>query len=209
MIFMTFMKSSFQTLSRRFVGFNIASVFCLAILFNAKVFPVLATLKIARHCGWHQDFQLSTSILHNILDFFICWINEVNTTQCSSIVELQFVHSPLSLFSSLRRFRHIFPHLWRQSVWAGGRLFSCQSPTGPWKSIWWFLIQFCESCETCPRIWQFSISINVRIVVDKFLQHYIEWYTCSPGHVDEFQWNRKWFFSRHVQFGSSTWWRWM
>ena len=34
------------------------------------------------------------------------------------------------------------------------------------------------------------------------LQHYIQWRTCSPGHVKKNQWHRKWFFSRHVQFDS-------
>ena len=59
-----------------------------------------------------------------------------------------------------------------------------------------------EHGATCPCIWQFSISITVSIIVDIFLQHYIQWCTCSLGHVDVFQWNCKWFFSRHVQFDS-------
>ena len=52
--------------------------------------------------------------------------------------------------------------------------------------------------------WQVSISINVPRIVDKFFQHYIPWYICDRGHVDIFQWNRKWFFSRHVQFDSGS-----
>ena len=128
MIFMIFVKGSFHTLPRRFVGLNNASVFRLAILFNATGFPVLLTLSLARHCDWHRNFQFSTRILHDILEFFIIWINEVNTTQFSGIVELRFCDSPLMLFFAFRRVRHIFPNLGPQSVWSGGLLFSCQSP---------------------------------------------------------------------------------
>ena len=35
-----------------------------------------------------------------------------------------------------------------------------------------------------------------------FLHHYIKWCMCISGKVDVLQWNRKWFFSRHVQFDS-------
>ena len=115
MIFMTFMKSSFQTLSRRFVGFNNAGVFCLSIFRTATGLPALFASGFAKHCSWHRNFQLSTGIHHNILEFSICWINEVNTTQFSSIVELRFFDSPLLLSSSLRRFRHIFPYLWQSA----------------------------------------------------------------------------------------------
>ena len=64
------------------------------------------------------------------------------------------------------------------------------------------LIQYNESCETCSHIWQFSISIKGPMIVDVFLQHYIQWCTCSPDNVNVFLWNRERFFSRHVQFYS-------
>ena len=50
--------------------------------------------------------------------------------------------------------------------------------------IRWFFIQYRELCKSCPRIWQFSISINVPMIVNAFLQHYIQWHTFSPGHVN-------------------------
>ena len=135
-------------------------------------------------------------LFHNILEFLIIRINEVNTTQSSGIVELWFFDSPLSLLFAFRRFRHFFPNLWPQSVcvWSGGRLLSCQSPPRPCISIRWFFIQYSEPCETCPCIWQFSISINVPTVSDVFLQHYIQGCICSSGNVDIFQRKRKWFF---------------
>ena len=96
----------------------------------------------------------------------------------------------------------VFPYLWPQIVRPGCRLFLHQTPPGPCIPIRWFFIQYREPSETCPRIWQFSISINVPIIVDIQLQHYIQWPTCCPGHVNLFQWNWKWYFSRYVKFDS-------
>ena len=39
--------------------------------------------------------------------------------------------SPLWLFFAFRRIKNIFLNFWSQSVWSGGRLFSCQSPARP------------------------------------------------------------------------------
>ena len=138
MIFMISVRRSFHAFPHRFIGLNNTSIFCLAILFNATGFPVLITLKFARHCGWHRNFQLSTRIFHDILKSLIIRINEVNTTQYSGIVQLWFLDSPLLLFFAFQRIAHIFPNLWPQSVWPGGRLFSCQSAPGPIVSIRWF-----------------------------------------------------------------------
>ena len=84
--------------------------FCLALLFNAAGLSVLLASSFARHCSWHQNFQLSTRVFHDILEFFTSWINEVNTTQFSSIVKPRFFDCPLLLFFAFRRFRYIFPH---------------------------------------------------------------------------------------------------
>ena len=131
MIFMILANRSFHTLSRRFVGLNNASVFCLALLFILTYLPVLFTMSLARHRSWHGNLQLSTCILHDIVEFFIIWSNEINTTQFSCIVEHRFFDSP---------------KLWPQSVWSGCRLFSCQPLSGPCISIRWLFIQYGESC---------------------------------------------------------------
>ena len=65
------------------------------------------------------DSSASTMQEYFVLHFFSTLQNEVNATQFSSIVGLRF----------FRRFRHIFPNLWPQSVWSGGGLFSYQSPS--------------------------------------------------------------------------------
>ena len=50
-VLMIFVWSSFQTLSRRFVGFNDACVFCLTIVQNATSFPVLFASGSAKHAA--------------------------------------------------------------------------------------------------------------------------------------------------------------
>ena len=70
----------------------------LAIIHNATGFPLLFAPGSARHCCWHRNFQLSTRIFDSFLEFLICWINEVNTTQFSCRVKLRFFDSPLLLF---------------------------------------------------------------------------------------------------------------
>ena len=87
---MTFMKGSFQTLSGIFIGLNNAGVFCLTIFRTATGLAVLFTSGFARHCCKHRNFQLSTRRLHNILEFFIRWINEVNTTKCLALSSFGF-----------------------------------------------------------------------------------------------------------------------
>ena len=134
MVLVTLVKRSFHTLSRRFIGLNNSRTR------SATSFPVRYSLGLARHCCCHRNFQLSTRILHDILDFFIIWINEVNTTQFSCIDELRFLDSPLLFFFAFRLVRQVFPHLWPQSVWSGCRLFTCQCLSRPWKSIRWFFI---------------------------------------------------------------------
>ena len=63
----------------------------------ATSFLVLATLKFARHCGGHRNFQFSTIIFHYTLEFLIIGFNEVNTALSSGIVELRFLKCPLLL----------------------------------------------------------------------------------------------------------------
>ena len=147
--------------------------FVLQSFFNATSFPVLLTLKFAKRCGWHRNFQVSTRSHHDILEFLIIRINEVNTTQSSGTVELRFFDSPLLLLFAFRRIRHIFPNLWPQSVWSGGRLFSCQCHTRPcishpvvFHSIQWIL----WNLSTHLTSLDFNPRSNSRRY---FLQHYI------------------------------------
>ena len=42
----------------------------------------------------------------------------------------------------------------------------------------------------------------VHVIINVFLQQYIQWCICRSGNVDVRKRNKKWFFSRHVQFDS-------
>ena len=124
---MILVTRSFHALSRRFVGFNEACVFCLASTRGATGLLVLSSSGLAKHCCWHRNFQLSPRFSNSFLEFIIRWINEVNTAQCPCLVKLRFFDGPLLLLFSFWRFRHVFPYLWPQGVWPGCRLLPCQS----------------------------------------------------------------------------------
>ena len=152
MIFMTFMKSSFHTLSRRFVGFNNAGVFCLTNCLNAVGFPVLFASGFAKHCSWHRNFQLSSRIFHNLLEFFVSGINEVNTTQLSGIVKLRFFDSPLLPLFSCRRFRHIFLISGHKESGLEVVCFLVSLLPRPCIPIRWCFIQYRISCTQGIRV---------------------------------------------------------
>ena len=184
---MILVERSFHELRCRFIGLNNASVFCLVFFNYVTSFVVLCTLKFARH--WGSNFLRAF--------FMISY-----SPSSGSIKQIPRNFLALSSFSfSIAHFCFslTFRRVGPQSVWCGGRLFSCQSHPETCVSIRWFFIQYGESCETCPRIWQLSISINVPII-NIFFSVTFQGGICSFEKVDIFQWNRKWFFSRHVQF---------
>ena len=88
----------FHAYLHRVVGLNNTRIFRFALSNCATSFPVLLKLHSTRHCCWHRNFQLSSSIYRDILEFLTIRINEVNTTQSSGIIELWFLDSPLLLF---------------------------------------------------------------------------------------------------------------
>ena len=145
------MYCSSQAWSRAFVGNHNTSVFCLAFPNSAVGFPTALYRYFATHCGWHRNFQLSTSGFHCELEFFIILFFEEYSSQLSGIVDFWFLDSP-SLFCFLLCYmRHMRPHIWPYIVWARG-LFSCKSLPGPCVPIRWPFVQSDESCEACPCI---------------------------------------------------------
>ena len=62
-----------------------------------------------------------------VFKFFIFWINNVNSSQSSGIIESWFLDSPLLFFSALRSIGHILPNLGPQVIWPGCCLSFCQS----------------------------------------------------------------------------------
>ena len=149
---------------------------------------------------WFRSFsskmiQLSTRFCHNILEFFISWINEVNTTLFSSIVKPRFLDSPLLLFFA---FSTLPTYLSKSlatkcRVWKSFAFLSV--------SIQWFFIQFCEPCSTYLTILDLHQRSNNRRYFPPALDPMMYLY-CSPGHVDIFQRNWEWCFSRHIPLDS-------
>ena len=150
---MIFLKRSFHAFPHRFISLDNANVFCLANLFNATGFPVPLTLKFARHCGWHRNFQLSTRAFHDVFEFSNIRINELNTTQFRGIIELRFLDRQLLLFFAFRRIgTYLSKSLATKCRVLRSFVFSSVSPSRPCISIQWIFVQYSEYCETCPHI---------------------------------------------------------
>ena len=119
-------------------------------------------------CTAHVEFCKALRLAWELPTFYAhsswyLWILHLVQT-----VELRFFDSPLLLFSSLRRLRHIFPYLWPQRFWSGGRLFSCQSLTGPRISLQQFFTHYSESCGTVHVSDNSRFFIKVPIIIDIF-----------------------------------------
>ena len=187
---------SFHTFPHRFIGFSNTSVFLSCVLQLCDRFPCAS---LVESCKALQA-GIGTS---NFLRAWCPWIlhhldqiNEVNTTQFSSVVKFRLFDSPLSLFFAFRRVRHIFPNLWPQSVWPGGRLFPRQSlppdhvyQSGGFSSNTVNLVQPVHVSDNSRSPSTFQLSSMF------FLQHYIQGRICCPGNVDMFKRKRKGFFS--------------
>ena len=111
----------------RFVRIDNTSIFGLAIPNTAAGFTAAIHRCSTKHCCGHRNFKLSTSVFHGVLEFFIFWFNEEDTSQSSGIIELWFLDSPLLLRFAFRCIRHTLPHIWPYIVGSWGCLFLRQS----------------------------------------------------------------------------------
>ena len=108
---------------------------------------------LARHCRLHRNFQHAPCVLDGFLKFTIFRINEINASEPSSIVEcglVSFAHS--CFFSILSCFSQFEPYILqaiRDLVSSWFKLLSVSLQT---TSLWRFLFQHCELCESFPRI---------------------------------------------------------
>ena len=169
----------FQTLSRRFVGFNNACIFCLGSIRSASSFFVLA-----KHC--------CSVWISNLFRAFLTV--SLNSTSLSSMKQIPRNLLALSSFGfsiahlfffSLPCFWHVFLYVWPQEVRPGCRLFLRQPrPPTMFTHLEFFFVQYGESCEPSPRIWHVSISFNVPIIVYAVFKQYIQGRICCIGHID-------------------------
>ena len=136
-IFMCFGLQRFCSLPRRFVGFHFSAIHCFELSFVATLRLCIrfhnARMRFVHPptghgCG-HRSFQFSPRVFWNFFVLFVIWIDEVNSSQSSSIVELWFFFCPFLFFSILSGFTNFRPNFWPYMIWSGCRLNLFQSLT--------------------------------------------------------------------------------
>ena len=75
-------------------------------------------LSFTPHRGSHRSFQFLSRFFENFSMFFVVWIDKVNPSQSSSIVELRLLFSPFLLFQILSGFTHFRPNFWPHMIWS-------------------------------------------------------------------------------------------
>ena len=92
-----------------------------------------------------------------------------------------FAHSCfVSLLSGFLYFRPYFkPHM----IWSRGCLNFCQYLSWPHIPLGRFFIQSREICETCPRIWQTSVLVDIAIIVNTLFLRHIQIGVSAPGYT--------------------------
>ena len=74
------------------------------------------------------NFPFSPRILHRNLIFFVARINEVNSSQLSSILQFWFFNRPFLFLSILSGFSNSVPYFRPHMIWPCRCLSLCQSP---------------------------------------------------------------------------------
>ena len=80
-----------------------------------------------KQCCWHRNFQLSSSIFHQMLEFFI----KEKPRNLLALSSFGFSTAPFLLSLAFRCIRHDLPHIWPHFVGSWSRLFPRQSLTRP------------------------------------------------------------------------------
>ena len=95
-IFMISVRSSLHECPHRFVGFSNTSIFVLCCPTVRQVSQCWWSWSFTRHCCWHRNFQLSTSIFHCTLEFFII-ITKKSNSLTFSVASSLVCTSPLAV----------------------------------------------------------------------------------------------------------------
>ena len=170
-------------------------------------------------------FQFLITFFFCFFALFVVWIDNVTSSQSSSIVEPCFFFCPFLFFTILSGISNFRPYFWTYMIWFGSRFNLCQS------SFWMFLFQQSELCEsfsqnltnvyeypdlyeyifgeelreTFPRIWQVSGRINIPTVINTFFLQDVQIKVSRPCHINVFHWIKECFFLRHVGGKRSGW----
>ena len=99
-IFMDFGLQRFYSLSRGFIRFHSTTISRFGFLFISSLwqcsnFRDARIIALARHGGCHRSFQFSPRIVESFRLFLVVWINKINYSESSSIVELRFFPLPI------------------------------------------------------------------------------------------------------------------
>ena len=122
----------FHSLPCGFMRFNSTTRRCFGILLGFN-FRLRSHLRDAigwfiTRRGWcHRSFQFPPRVFENFFVLFVIWIDEVSSSQSSSIVEPWVFLLPIPFFSILSAFSNFRPNFWPYMIWSGSRLNLCQS----------------------------------------------------------------------------------
>ena len=96
-IFMTSLLSLFDALSGAFVGFNDACVSCVPVDGAQSATSLLmlsVVVRLEKHGRFQRHFQPPSRVSHFVLELLVIWIDVIDSSQLSSIVELRLFKSP-------------------------------------------------------------------------------------------------------------------
>ena len=195
-IFVNSFCCRFNSRSRWLMCFGNATEFCLflrcvgfllkAMVSRLQVVADVLHMALQVPCCV-SNYRLAFS--NDVLVIFITWIDRINSCQtlaCSSF-GFSSAHSCFSfLLASFPILFQASGHKWsgRDVVWIFVSL-----PPGPHVSFGRFLFQWSKPRETCPRIRQISVSIDVAIIINSLILCDVQIWNCWPCDIIHFQWN--------------------
>ena len=105
---------TFQSYSHRLVGIDSTSMFGLVFHQIAAGFLAAICWCFARHCCWHRNFQLATSVFHCVYKFFIIWLMKKIPRNCMALSSIRFLIAHFCfalLFAASHKCFHTLPGL--------------------------------------------------------------------------------------------------
>ena len=146
LIFMIFGLRRFRSLSRGLMRFHNTTTHRFGILLTLSWCSCLLHGMVEAKSL--SDFLSRVFFLENFSVLFVIWIDKLNSSNFSSIVELQFLLSiPVSRVSSTFR-----PNFWICMIWSGSRLHLCQSPLRAHVSFRRLVFNIVNFKKSSPRV---------------------------------------------------------
>ena len=162
-----FLVDSWYSTMHAYFVFLLDSVIPLAAVSCSSLKRILVPIlqSIAASIGTSTFFP---ALFDGFLALSIFQIEDINTSQFSSFVELWFFTCPFLFFFLLISFGHSWPNSRPQVIWSGSCLNLCESSPGTPASFGMFFVQYRERRESCPWVWHSSVHVDITIVVKTF-----------------------------------------